>query len=181
MAKVTEDNAFSGLGDVLCLTSGRSYYQGEEAFVSYGNLSNLDTLSDYGFVAKNNPCNSESIKIQLMRKPPFTITVYADGTIDSGATATLRWYFANKVELETFSELEKGSGLGILAKPLSKRNELDVQSFIASTLDEAACDANVGASEIGNDEVLSLYLTERSKLLNSGIQRIKAKYPDIEY
>jgi hypothetical protein len=116
-----------------------------------------------------------------MRKPPFTITVYEDGTIDSGAKATLRWYFADNDELETFSELEKGSGLGILAKPLSMRNELDVQSFIASTLDEAAYDANAGASEVRDDEILSLYLTERSKLLNFGIQRIKAKYPDMEY
>jgi hypothetical protein len=77
--------------------------------------------------------------------------------------------------------LEKESGLGILAKPLSERNELDVQSFIASTLDEAAYDADAGASEIGNDEIVRLYLTERSKLLNSGIQRIKAKYPDLEF
>ncbi len=165
----------------MCLTSGRSYSQGEEAFISYGHLSNLDTLVDYGFVTKNNPCNSESISIQLMRKPPFTITIYADGTIDTGATATLRWYFADKDELETFSELEKGSGLGILAKPLSMRNELDVQSFIASTLDEAAYDANAGASVVRDDQTLSLYLTERSRLLNSAVQRIKAKYPDMEY
>jgi hypothetical protein len=83
--------------------------------------------------------------------------------------------------LEIFSSLEKGSGLGILAKPLSERNELDVQSFIASTLDEAACDADAGASEAGNDEIVRLYLAERSELLISGIQRIKAKYPDLEY
>ena len=116
-----------------------------------------------------------------MRKPPFAVTVMADGSIDSGAKATLRWYFADKEELEIFSSLEKGSGLGILAKPLSERNELDVQSFIASTLDEAAYDADAGASEEGNDEIVRLYLTERSKLLNSGIQRIKAKYPDLEF
>ncbi len=176
-----EDKGFSGLGDVLCLSSGRSYSQGEEAFISYGNLSNLDTLADYGFVTKNNPCNSESINIQLMRKSPFAVTVMADGSIDSGAKATLRWYFADKEELEIFSSLEKGSGLGILAKPLSERNELDVQSFIASTLDEAAYDADAGASEEGNDEIVRLYLTERSKLLNSGIHRIKAKYPDLEF
>jgi hypothetical protein len=178
---VKEDKGFSGQGDVLCLTSGRSYSQGEEAFISYGNLSNLDTLADYGFVTKNNPCNSESINIQLMRKPPFTATVYADGSIDSGAKATIRWYFADKEDLEIFSSLEKGSGLGILAKPLSERNEVDVQSFIASTLDEAAYDADAGASEVGNDEILRLYLTERSKLFKSAIQRIKAKYPDLEY
>ena len=47
-----EDKGFSGLGDVLCLSSGRSYSRGEEAFISYGNLSNLDTFADYGFVTK---------------------------------------------------------------------------------------------------------------------------------
>lgn len=69
----------------------------------------------------------------MMRKPPFTVTINADGTIDQGAEATLRWYFADKDELEIFTSLENGSGLGILSKPLSDRNELDVQSFLAST------------------------------------------------
>lgn len=183
-AKVKEEVGFesSGQGRVLCLTSGRSYLQGEEVFISYGNLSNLDTLADYGFVTKDNPRNSETINIQMMRKPPFSITINADGTIDQGAEATLRWYFADKDELEIFASLENGSGLGILSKPLSDRNELDVQSFIASTLDEAAYNANSGATEIGgDDETVRLYLSERSKLLYSGIEKIKAKYLDMEY
>ena len=117
----------------------------------------------------------------MMRKPPFTITINADGTIDQGAEATLRWYFANEDELSIFTSLENGSGLGILSKPLSARNELDVQSFIASTLDEAAYNANSGAAEIRDDETVRLYLSERSNLLYSGIEKIKAKYPDMEY
>lgn len=182
-AKVKEEVGFESSaeqGGVLCLTSGRSYLQGEEVFISYGNLSNLDTLADYGFVTKDNPCNSETINIQMMLKPPLSITINADGTI--AQVATLRWYFADKDELEMFSSLENGSGLGILSKPLSDRNELDVQSFIASTLDEAAYNANLGATEIGgDDETVRLYLSERSKLLYSGIEKIKAKYPDMEY
>ena len=40
------------------------------------------------------------------------VTVYADGSIDSGAKATLRYYLANEEELEIFSTLEnKGMGL----------------------------------------------------------------------
>jgi hypothetical protein len=117
----------------------------------------------------------------MIRKPPFTLTVLADGSVDSGSKATLRWYLANEEEMEIFSSLEKGSGLGVLARPLSERNELDVQSFIASTLDEAAYDAKAGASEAGNDDLICRYLQERSSLLIAGIQKIKSKYPDLEY
>ncbi|KAL9181402.1 hypothetical protein ACHAXT_010207 [Thalassiosira profunda] len=170
----------SGAGDVLCLTSGRQYKAGDEAFISYGNLCNIDTLVDYGFVSKNNPCNAESVSVQMMGRPDApAITVYADGSIDSGAKATLRYYLANKEELEAFSTLEKGSGLGILAKPLSDRNELDVQSFIASTLDEAVYDAKAGASASENDPLVGVYLSERAKLLELAIQRIQAKFPDV--
>ena len=136
---------------------------------------------DYGFITENNPCNSESIGIRMMGRQPFSVTVYADGSIDSGAKATLRYYLANEEELEIFDSIEKGSGLGILAKPLSDRNELDVQSFIASTLDEAAYDAKAGSADAGDDEIVSMYLNERAMLLDLGIQRIKAKYPDLEY
>lgn len=118
----------------------------------------------------------------MMRRPPSSITVYADGSVDSGAKATLRYYLANEEELEIFSSLEtQGSGLGILAKPLSDRNELDVQSFIASYLDEATYDAKSGAAAAEGDQIVSLYLNERAKLFDLAIQRIKAKYPDLEY
>ena len=73
---------------------------------------------------------------------------------------------ANEEELEIFSTLDtKGSDLGILAKPLSERNELDVQSFIASTLDEATYDTKSGSAEAKGDELVQLYLNERAKLL----------------
>mmetsp|Transcript_26289 Transcript_26289/g.55899 ORF Transcript_26289/g.55899 Transcript_26289/m.55899 type:complete len:352 (-) Transcript_26289:881-1936(-) len=181
-ARVSEDKGFAGSGDILCLSSGSPYSKGEEAFISYGNLANIDTLSDYGFVTENNPCNSESVGVQMMRREPLSVTVFADGSVDSGAKATLRYYLANEEELEIFSSLDtKGSGLGILARPLSDRNELDVQSFIASTLDEATYDAKSGAAEAADDGLVSLYLNERARLLDRAIQRIKTKYPDLEY
>jgi hypothetical protein len=176
-ARVNKDKGFEGSGDILCLTSGRSYKLGSEVFISYGDLTNLDTLADYGFVSENNPCNSETISVQMIRRPNLEITVYKDGSVDSGTKATLRYYLANEEELEIFSSIDKGSGLGVLAKPLSERNELDVQSFIASTLDEASYDAKSGASDAENDQLISKYLSERANLLDFAKERICSKYP----
>ena len=117
----------------------------------------------------------------MMGQAPLSINVYADGSVDSGAKATLRYNLANEEELEEFSTFAKGSGLGVLAKPLSERNELDVQSFIASTIDEALYDAKCGADDAGDDELVGLYLKERARLLELAILRIKMKYPDLEY
>ena len=180
-ARINKDKGFSEFGDVLCLESGRSYTKEEEVFISYGNLNNLDTLVDYGFVTEGNPCNCESINVQMIGRESISITVYADGSVDNGAKANLRYVMANEEELEIFSSIEKGAGLGVLTKPLSDRNELDVQSFIASTLDEAAYDAREGATAAGEDTLVKVYLEERAKLLDLGIQRIKAKYKDLEY
>jgi|Transcript_16744 hypothetical protein len=180
-ARIEEDKGFAGDGDVLHLTSGKSYSKGEEAFISYGNLANLDTLADYGFVTEKNPCNVESIEVRVVRRPPFAITVYADGSIDAGSKATLRYYLANEEELEIFSTLEDGQGIGILAKPISDRNELDVTSFIASTIAEAADDASMGAADSKDDQLINMYLKERARQLDLAIRGIKRKYPDLEY
>lgn len=180
-ARIEVDKGFSGSGDILHLTSGTPYSAGQEAFISYGDLANIDTLVDYGFVEENNIHNSESIEVRMMRQRPFPITVYADGSVDAGSKATLRYYLANEEELEVFSNLEEGQGLGILAKPISDRNELDVTSFIASTVAEASEEARDGAADSKDDPLVCTYLTERAKLLDLAIQRMKAKYPDLEY
>jgi len=180
-ARIDVDKGFSGLGDVLHLTSDTEYSNGEEAFISYGNLANLDTLADYGFVTENNIHNSESVEVRMMRKQPFPITVYADGSVDAGSKATLRYYLANEEELEVFTNLEEGQGLGILAKPISDRNELDVISFIASTIAEASDEARNGASDALGDTLISTYLSERAKQLDLAIEKIKARYPALEY
>lgn len=180
-ARVEVNKGFSGSGDILHLTSGTSYTKGDEAFISYGNLANIDTLVDYGFVEENNMHNSESIEVRMMRQKPFPITIYADGSVDAGSTATLRYYLANDEELEVFKGLDEGQGLGILAKPISERNELDVTSFIASTIAEASEEARNGANDASNDRLLFTYLSERAKLLDSAIKKIKARYPALEY
>lgn len=70
-ARLDKNKGFAGEGDVLYLTSGKSYHKGDEAFISYGNLNNLDTLADYGFVMESNPCNVESVTVRMMRREPF--------------------------------------------------------------------------------------------------------------
>ena len=180
-ARIEVNKGFSTSGDVLHLTSGTPYTAGQEAFISYGNLANLDTLADYGFVEENNVHNTESVEVRMMRQRPFPITVYADGSIDAGSKATLRYYLANEEELEVFSNLEEGQGLGILAKPISDRNELDVTSFIASTIAEASEEARDEAADSMDDSLVRTYLSERAKLLDLAVQKMKAKYPDLEY
>ncbi|KAL3779176.1 hypothetical protein HJC23_002027 [Cyclotella cryptica] len=150
-ARIEKNKGFSGPGNVLHLSLGKDYSKGEEAFISYGNLANLDTLADYGFVTENNPCNSESIEVRMMQ------------------------------ELEVFSTLEEGQGLGLLAKPISDRNELDVTSFIASTIAEASGEARAGANDTNDDRLIQKYLSERATLLDLALQRILAKYPGLEY
>jgi len=180
-ARIEADKGFSGSGDVLHLTTGTSYAKGDEAYISYGNLANLDTFVDYGFVEENNIHNSESVEVRMMRQRPFPITVYADGSIDAGSTATLRYNLASEEELEIFSNLEEGQGLGILAKPISDRNELDVSSFIASTIAEASEEARAGADDAKGDSLVHTYLSERAKLFDLAIEKIKSKYPALEY
>merc|ERR1712087_116046 len=154
------------------------YTAGEEAFISYGNLSNLDTLVDYGFVTENNIHNKESVEVRLMGgAETLKINVLSDGSVDLGAKAMLRYQLATSEELEVFSSFERGIGLGVLVKPLSDRNELDVQSFIASTLNEESCSAKSGACESSGDYLVTTYLSERAKLLDLAIERIKLKYP----
>ena len=180
-ARIEEDKGFAGSGDILQLQSGKKYAKGSEVFISYGNLSNLDTLVDYGFVSENNPCNTETIAVRMMGQQPFNLIVYADGSVDAGSKATLRYNLATPEELEIFSTIEKGTGLGILAKPLSDRNELDVQSFIASTIDEALYETKAGAAETNDDTLINAYLSAREKQFKLAIERITNKFPGIEY
>mmetsp|Transcript_8880 Transcript_8880/g.19078 ORF Transcript_8880/g.19078 Transcript_8880/m.19078 type:complete len:346 (-) Transcript_8880:7-1044(-) len=181
-ARVEKNRGFASTeGDVLCLQSSTYYKEGEECFISYGDLSNLDALCDYGFLTEDNPCNKESIQVRLIGSEPFSINVLADGSVDAGSKSILRYKLATESELEAFSSFDEGNGLGLLSKPLSERNELDVQSFIASTIDEARYDAHEGASAVTDNSLISLYLGERSKLLQLAIDRIKMQFPDLEY
>mmetsp|Transcript_46340 Transcript_46340/g.54137 ORF Transcript_46340/g.54137 Transcript_46340/m.54137 type:complete len:86 (-) Transcript_46340:133-390(-) len=56
----------------------------EEVFISYGDLSNLDTLCDYGFVSSTNPVNTETLPLRTLLLPGQTlqVTIHANGSID---------------------------------------------------------------------------------------------------
>ena len=180
-ARIEKDRGFAGHGDMLQLQSGKKHERGSEVFISYGNLSNLDTLVDYGFVSDLNPCNTETIAVRMMGQQPLMLSVYADGSVDAGTKATLRYNLATPEELEIFDSIEKGTGLGILAKPLSERNELDVQSFIASTIDEALYETKQGVGETIDDALINTYLSSRAKQFELAITKIESNFPGIEY
>ena len=97
----------------------------------------------------------------------------------------MRYNLASEEELEVFSSLPKGQGIGVLMKPLSERNELDVVSFIASTIAVASPEALEGADHSKDDNkddtLIAKYLLERSKPFDLALQRITEKYPDLEY
>lgn len=147
----------------------------DEVFISYGDLTNLETLHDYGFVSEDNPCNAESLDVRFIRQQPLRVTVTADGSINSDVTSALRQYLANSQELE-----ECG---GDFSKRVSDRNELDVASFLASTLSEAADEAQEGAetAKLAGDFLVETYLSERAKTLKGGIHKFLEEYPDLEY
>jgi hypothetical protein len=177
--------------DVLSLQVNAPFPKGSQVYISYGDLSNLDTLCDYGFISSDsdnsNPCNYESLNVQLIRRPPFQVTVFLDGSVDVASLANLRSYLADAEDLKDLvddnGDLNAGMGLAAFSKPLSERNELDVQSFLASTLDEGIEMARSGAetAEVVGDLLVANYLSQRASLLNKGLERIKQSFPGLEF
>eukprot|EP00978_Attheya_sp_CCMP212_P000694 scaffold1386_cov55-Attheya_sp.AAC.5 len=177
--------------DVLSLQVNAPFSKGSQVYISYGDLSNLDTLCDYGFISSDsdtpNPCNYESLNVQLIRRPPFQVTVFLDGSVDVASLANLRSYLADaedlKILVDDNGDANASMGLGAFSKPLSERNELDVQSFLASTLDEAIEMARSGAetAEGAGDLLVANYLSQRATLLDKGLERIKQNCPGLEF
>ena len=166
---------------ILDLATKRSWKADEEVKISYGALSNIDTLCDYGFVMENNPCNIEMVEIRLMGSPFVAVAVYPDGSVDKSAIYMLRENLATPDE-KTMAMSREESALMKFAKPISDRNELDVYSLLASFLDDAASTSFSGADDIGISDVLvSRYLSARASTLQKGIAKILEKYPDLEY
>jgi len=165
-AKITEEN--------LVLTIDETFSVGEEVFISYGDITNLDTLSDYGFVSPNNPCNAESFVVKMIRQPPVGVIVDKDGMINLDAIAKLREYVATPQGLDS-------GGDDLYLQPISESNEEEVYSFLATYLQEAIDDAQIGATQAKDDDLVSIYLSERAKTLQKGIAVIKKKFPELEY
>eukprot|EP00551_Chaetoceros_affinis_P013454 CAMPEP_0203686884 /NCGR_PEP_ID=MMETSP0090-20130426/49294_1 /ASSEMBLY_ACC=CAM_ASM_001088 /TAXON_ID=426623 /ORGANISM="Chaetoceros affinis, Strain CCMP159" /LENGTH=314 /DNA_ID=CAMNT_0050556129 /DNA_START=92 /DNA_END=1036 /DNA_ORIENTATION=- len=167
-AKIIDDNLHLSIDDKFSI--------GDEIFISYGDLTNLETLCNYGFVSNDNKCNFESIDIFMMRKPPCKVTISGmDGSIDQGSLATLRSYLATPTELENASN-------SFFMTPISDSNEEEVYCLIASFLDEAITDASEGADKIqGEDDLVETYLRKRAETLQKALQNIKKKFPLLEY
>lgn len=164
-----------GDDEILHLSIEHNFSIGNEVFISYGDLTNLETLCTYGFVSKGNKCNKESVDVLIMRKPPVKVIISdVDGSIDEGSLATLRSYLATPSELGNASN-------SYFSAPISDSNEEEVFSLIASFIDEAITDAHEGAEKVrGTDELIELYLHSRSETLKKALSQIMNKFPQLE-
>ena len=178
------------LEDELFLSVDNTFQNGEEVFISYGDLTNLETLCNYGFISdKKTACNSESIDVLMMRQQPVKVTISSvDGSLDPGSIAILRSYLASPAEIsakenEREENGAKGTSLSLFASPISESNEEEVFSFIASFIDEALYDARSGVEKASekNDDLVERYLTARAETLVKGLDFVKSKFPGIEY
>jgi len=166
---------------VLNLSTNKNWKANEEVKISYGALSNIDTLCDYGFVMENNPYNFELLEIRFLGNPTVAVAVYPDGSVDKSAIYMLRENLATPEEqaMAAMSQGESLSALMKFAKPISDRNELDVYALLATTLDDAASTASSGADS--GDTLVSTYLSGRASTLRMGIAKLLEKFPDLEY
>lgn len=158
-----------------------SFQAGDEVFMSYGDLTNLDTLCDYGFVADDNPCNVECLDVRLILSPdPVKVAVSSDGTIAPETLAQLRSMLATPVELEGKNKDQ----LDDFLEPLSDNNELESLAFLATELDMSSQEARRGvleAATVREDKMATAYLAARAKTFEQAIETIKERYPDLEY
>jgi len=146
--------------------------------VSYGAFDNVETLSNYGFISnKPNEFNIEQFKVRSlgMGSGPAILIVDNEGSIDNlfntMSLDSLRLSLAIPSELEDY----KGTG------KISDRNEEETYALIAGELEEAAYDAKTGVAEaeIRNDSLVAKYLRERQRTLESGLQWLRVKYPQV--
>jgi len=160
--------------DELYLSSSTSFSAGSEVFISYGELTNLETLCSYGFVSSKNEHNKESIDVIMIRKAPVKVTFSCiDGSIDENSLAILRSFLATPAELDNTKFFDK---------PISDNNEEEVFSLIASYLQEAIEDAARGVNKLkGQDELLEKYLSSRVSTLEKGLTFVNTKFPCLEY
>lgn len=180
----------SSAADALALPHGpalelsvlhHSFKAGDEVFMSYGDMTNLDTLCDYGFVADDNPCNVECLDVRLIVSPePVKVAVASDGTIALETLAFLRRLLANAEELEGKNKAEMDDFMD----PLSDNNELEVLSFLATELDmssKAARRGTLEAATVREDKMVTTYLSTRAATFDQAIASILEKFPDLEY
>jgi hypothetical protein len=199
-AKIVHNNDDNGNSkDELHLSINDDFEIGNEVKISYGELTNLETLCNYGFISPPgehcNKFNTECIDILLMRKAPVKVTISdVDGRIDLGAIATLRSNLATPAELDKIYNNDSSSDGNanvsgnvdssnkFFTAPISDSNEEEVFSLIASFIDEAITDATDGVDKVrGEDDLVERYLQCRADTLKKGLEYVKKKFPDLEY
>jgi len=165
---------------VLNFLKGRNDNQvniGDEIFVSYGEFDNVELLSNYGFCTVENPSNIEQFKVRslAMGTKPTILIVDSQGLIDNifnmMSLELLRVSLASRIELEKY----EGTG------KISEGNEIEMYALIAGELEEAVYDATSGVEEakLRDDSLVSTYLQGRQRTLQSGLNDLKIKYPEI--
>lgn len=172
------------IDDDLFLSVGGESEQGEEVFISYGDLTNIETLCNYGFVSETNKFNTEIVDVKMIRKTPVQVIIddQSGGSLDLGSLATLRSYLAPPEEVDAaLARNENLSMNTVYTKPISDSSEEEVYSFIASFVDEAIYDGTQGIewAQANTDGLMEIYFTERVKVLKKGLTFMQNKFPDL--
>lgn len=172
------------IDDDLFLSVEGKNKKGDEVFISYGDLTNIETLCNYGFVSETNSFNKEIVDVKMIRKAPVPVTIddQSGGSLDVGSLATLRSYLTPIEEIEAIVAKDNNISMRtVYMKPISDSREEEVYSFIASFVDEAIYDATQGIewAQSNQDKLMEIYYTERVKVLKKGIAFMKKKIPDL--
>jgi hypothetical protein len=146
--------------------------QSREVRISYGELTNLQTLVNYGFVEQGNPHNIELMHVLMLRRQPVTVKISKDGSIDPLAVSTIRLYVPTTAD----DEFLTGNRPSPASPPfLSNRNEIEVHALLLGFLEDSITDARYKLPE--QDPLIVPYLEERAKTLQMAANKIKDRFP----
>jgi len=171
--------------DVSAKSIENNRMEEEEVFISYGELTNVETLLNYGFVAPDNSHNAESFVVRVIGRQPVPATVsgiaYDGAVVDPLSLGTLRRYLATAEELETIGRFDgvDGAGGGPMVPFVSKRNEMETYGLISGFLEEALEDGRRSAERAtrSGDVLASNYLLGRVATLERGLDKIRDEFP----
>ena len=149
----------------------------EEVFISYGDMTNLQTLMNYGFVDEENPCNTEELQVRMIRQTTITATIQADGSIDEQTLGKLRQSLANTAESDILLRLPDEEKNPLLF--VSPRNEEEVFALIAGEICIARDKTKNGIELVSDDELLTRYLKGRLNVLQAATKKITDKFPQL--
>ena len=156
----------------------------EEVCISYGDLTNLQTLLNYGFVLLPNPHNVEVVSVPLLGLPaPIAVECDARGRVDPLALGALRRALATPEELSTALPNEWTAQLETFSMSpyLTPRNELEVHAVLAGFVQQAVQDAEYGAlaAKRQDDTLVADYLRGRAATLQLTLDKIQSKFPQV--